>query len=92
MSNLIDNAIKYGDKEPEIKKIRTKANNKRVILCVTDKGIGMTKEESQKIFDKFYRVSKRNVHDVKGFGLGLSYVLTMTNAHNGNVKVKKSEE
>ena len=66
LSNLIDNAIKYSDKEPEIK-IRTKANNKGVILCVTDKGIGMTKEESQKIFDKFYRVSKGNVHDVKGF-------------------------
>lgn len=90
LSNLIDNAIKYSDKEPDIK-IRTKANNKGVILCVTDKGIGMTKEESQKIFDKFYRVSKGNVHDVKGFGLGLSYVLTMTNAHNGNVKVRSQK-
>jgi two-component system phosphate regulon sensor histidine kinase PhoR len=90
LSNLIDNAMKYCDQEPDIK-VYTKSNNKGVFLTVSDNGIGMTKEEQQKVFDKFYRVSQGNVHDVKGFGLGLSYVMTMTKAHHGTIKVKSQK-
>ena len=70
VNNLLDNAIKYSPESPEIT-VTTKNSEKGIILSVEDKGIGMTKAVQSKIFERFYRQSSGNVHDVKGFGLGL---------------------
>lgn len=85
--NLLDNANKYSPNNPEIS-VHTRNINNGVEVIVKDNGIGMTKEEKKHIFDKFYRVHTGNLHDVKGFGLGLSYVKAMVNAHNGQINVK----
>lgn len=85
--NLLDNANKYSPEPPQIH-IRTENISTGVILKISDKGIGMAKEAAEKIFDKFYRVSTGNVHDVKGFGLGLSYVKSVIDMHQGNISVK----
>ncbi|MBS0010789.1 MAG: HAMP domain-containing histidine kinase [Bacteroidales bacterium] len=84
--NLLDNANKYSAGEPEIT-LSTANNNGHFILSVSDKGIGMSKTVQSKIFDRFYRQSGGNVHNVKGFGLGLSYVKAIVDAHNGDIKV-----
>jgi len=85
--NLLDNATKYSDKSPEID-ISTFNMNGGIHITVEDKGIGMSKEDQKHIFDKFYRVHTGNLHDVKGFGLGLSYVKAITSAHEGTIEVK----
>ncbi|MDX1476993.1 MAG: HAMP domain-containing sensor histidine kinase [Saprospiraceae bacterium] len=85
--NLLDNANKYSPESPDIS-IRTRNVSDGVEVIVEDRGIGMTKEARKQIFDKFYRVHTGNLHDVKGFGLGLSYVKTITDAHNGHIDVK----
>ena len=85
--NLLDNANKYSPDAPEIH-IRTENISTGVIIKITDQGIGMTKEAAEKIFDKFYRVSTGNVHDVKGFGLGLAYVKSVIDMHQGTISVK----
>ncbi|OEK07472.1 sensor histidine kinase [Roseivirga misakiensis] len=85
--NLLDNANKYSPEAPNIH-IRTDNISSGIILKITDKGIGMSKEAIEKIFEKFYRVSTGNVHDVKGFGLGLSYVKNIVDMHEGSVNVK----
>lgn len=85
--NLLDNAIKYcGDKPPKIE-ITTKNIDQRIIIEIKDYGIGIGKQEQQKIFSKFYRVPTGNLHDVKGFGLGLYYVKLMLKAHNGSIEL-----
>lgn len=88
VNNLIDNSVKYAKENvpPEIK-ISTSANGKNMIIRLEDNGIGMTKETVKRIFEKFYRAHTGNVHNVKGFGLGLSYVKTMVDAHGGQIKV-----
>ncbi|HLT41142.1 MAG TPA: HAMP domain-containing sensor histidine kinase [Sphingobacteriaceae bacterium] len=85
--NLLDNAIKYRNKESNIE-IITKNRNHSLYINIIDDGIGMSKEQLTKIFDQFYRVPTGNLHDVKGFGLGLSYVQDIVKRMNGTVKAK----
>lgn len=84
LANLIDNAIKYCKGEPEII-IKTVCNNNGVSVEIHDNGIGIGAHDQKRVFQKFYRVSTGNVHDVKGFGLGLSYVKTIVEAHGGYI-------
>ena len=86
VNNLLDNAIKYSPEPPEIT-ISTRNIDKGIIMSVEDKGIGMTKAVQSKIFERFYRQSSGNVHDVKGFGLGLNYARAIIDAHKGNIHV-----
>ena len=86
VSNLLDNAIKYSTDIPEITLI-TRNVERGICFSVEDKGIGMTKAVQSKIFERFYRQSSGNIHDVKGFGLGLNYVRSIIEAHKGNINV-----
>lgn len=85
-NNLLDNANKYSPEAPMIS-IEATDDSDQVFITIKDQGIGMNKDAQRKIFDKFYRVPTGNVHDVKGFGLGLSYVKTMLEAHKGGIQV-----
>jgi len=85
ISNVIDNAVKYGGNRLEVN-LTSMLNT--VAISVTDNGDGIEKNQQERIFDKFYRVYTGNLHDVKGFGLGLSYVKAMVTAHNGQIDVK----
>ena len=87
INNLLDNANKYSPEKPEIS-VATRNVNGGLEVIVSDKGIGISKESKKHIFEKFYRVHTGNLHDVKGFGLGLSYVKAMMDAHKGKVDVK----
>lgn len=87
VSNLVDNAVKYS-KEKLVLKISSANSGKNLMLKFEDNGIGMSKETVKRIFEKFYRAHTGNLHNVKGFGLGLSYVKTIIDAHNGRIKVE----
>jgi two-component system phosphate regulon sensor histidine kinase PhoR len=91
ISNLIDNALKYAkeDIDPVIE-VSTYNHKQRLVISVKDNGIGMTKETVSKIFDKFYRAHTGNVHNVKGFGLGLNYTRKMVEAHQGSIDVQSA--
>jgi two-component system phosphate regulon sensor histidine kinase PhoR len=85
--NLLDNANKYTPEKPEIS-VHTRDVEGGVQIMVKDNGLGMSKEQRRKIFDKFYRVPTGNRHDIKGFGLGLSYVKAIVTEHKGDITVQ----
>jgi two-component system phosphate regulon sensor histidine kinase PhoR len=87
--NLLDNAIKYSSESPKIE-VETITQGNSISIRVKDNGIGMSKETQNQIFEKFYRAHTGNIHNVKGFGLGLSYVKGMVDAHNGRIKVEST--
>ncbi|MBL0128337.1 MAG: HAMP domain-containing histidine kinase [Flavobacteriales bacterium] len=85
--NLVDNAVKYGRPDTNLG-IRTSRRGNELLLSVKDEGIGIKREDLKHIFERFYRVPTGNVHDVKGFGLGLHYVQQVAHAHGGGVSVR----
>ena len=88
--NLVDNAIKYSPNQPSIT-VKTMNATKGIVVNVIDEGVGISKEAVGKIFDKFYRIPTGNLHNVKGFGLGLAYVKALVEAHGGKIKVSSEQ-
>jgi two-component system phosphate regulon sensor histidine kinase PhoR len=87
INNLLDNANKYSPQAPQIT-VRTRDVAEGVEVVISDQGLGLSKEARKRIFDKFYRVHTGDLHDVKGFGLGLSYVRAMIEKHHGHIDVQ----
>ena len=87
IANLLDNAVKYSKETPKIIINTANNNSKYLTIQIKDNGIGMSKETISHIFEKFYRAHTGNLHNVKGFGLGLSYVKSVIDAHKGKIKV-----
>ncbi len=91
VNNMVDNALKYSkENTPPVVKLSTQSNGKKFHLKIEDNGIGMTRDTLKKIFERFYRAHTGNIHNVKGFGLGLSYVKTMVEAHEGDIKAEST--
>src|SRR5699024_3869140 len=88
--NLVDNDIMYKNNNPTIH-IATRQSNDKITGTVRDNGIGITKEQSTRIFDQLYRIPTGNIHNVKGFGLGLSYVYDIIKKLNGKIQVKSEK-
>jgi two-component system phosphate regulon sensor histidine kinase PhoR len=88
--NMLDNAVKYTNEAPKID-ISTNNAGRNIIIKIKDQGIGMSKNVQKNIFDKFYREQKGNIHDVKGHGLGLSYVKKIVEHHHGSVYVESEK-
>jgi two-component system phosphate regulon sensor histidine kinase PhoR len=89
VSNLLDNAVKYSKENLKII-LSTQSSGNQFRIKIEDNGIGMNKETVSRIFEKFYRAHTGNLHNVKGFGLGLSYVKTMVDAHHGTIKAEST--
>jgi signal transduction histidine kinase len=85
--NLLDNAIKYNQRDPVIE-VSTLNEKNEIIILLKDNGIGIESNNLKHIFDRFFRVHTGDVHDVKGFGLGLYYVRKVIHDHRGKIKVK----
>ena len=90
ITNLIENAIKYSTNSPEIL-VNTLSDEKHFIVSVSDHGIGIPQKSITKIFDNFYRVPHGNIHNVKGYGLGLGYVKKIIHLHHGRIEVQSAE-
>ena len=90
LTNLIENSIKYSTESPEIL-VNTISDEKHFIVSVSDKGIGIPQKSITKIFDNFYRVPHGNIHNVKGYGLGLGYVKKIVQLHHGRIEVQSAE-
>jgi len=88
--NILDNAVKYSENEPKID-IYTETVGKSVILRIKDQGNGMSKTVQKKVFEKFYREHTGDVHNVKGHGLGLAYVKSIVNDHQGYITVESEK-
>jgi two-component system phosphate regulon sensor histidine kinase PhoR len=88
--NLLDNALKYSFDNPRINITTIDAGNK-LNLVITDDGIGIPPEYREKVFEKFFRVPTGNLHNAKGYGLGLSYVAQVVKKHHGSIKVDPGE-
>jgi two-component system phosphate regulon sensor histidine kinase PhoR len=84
--NLLENANKYSPKKPHIV-VTTRNVEEGVEIAITDNGIGISKSDQKKIFEKLYRVPQGDVHNFKGFGLGLSYVKAIVEKHNGHIRI-----
>jgi len=91
ISNLIDNAVKYSKEEAELS-ISCRQTGGTVTVSVTDRGIGIPLDKQKHIFDKFYRVPTGNLHNIKGYGLGLFYVKSMVEKHGGTITVKSEPD
>lgn len=90
LCNLIDNAVKYSAEVPELL-IKTFNKDQKLILTVSDNGIGIEEQYREKVFDKFFRIPTGDVHDVKGFGLGLTYVRTIIELHGGAIELQSEK-
>jgi two-component system, OmpR family, phosphate regulon sensor histidine kinase PhoR len=91
VNNLVDNAVKYAKENvPPVVKLSTSSNGKFFTMKIEDNGIGMNRDTVKRIFERFYRAHTGNVHNVKGFGLGLSYVKTMVEGHGGEIKAEST--
>lgn len=88
--NILDNAIKYSGGTPEIR-LASQRTREHLILIISDKGIGMSRDEQKHIFDRFYRVGSGNIHNIKGHGLGLSYAAGIMEAHGGKIEVESEK-